>query len=110
MAKPHHLKNAPIREALIDFRVTPKSGLTFEQLQADIEGKFVGYQTKGAIFQQIFAVRMDVEAQSHGTSHDSRKVGLRLHSADERYVAQCQIEGFTLSRLPPYEDWNHLIA
>lgn len=110
MAKPHHLKNAPIREALIDLRVTPKPGLTFEQLQAAVEGKFAGYHDRGAILQQIFEVRVDTEAQSHGTSHNSRTVGLRLHSVDERYVLQCQIQGFTLSRLPPYEDWNHLVA
>lgn len=110
MAKPHHLNNAPIREALIDLRVTPKSGLTFDELQAAIAGEFAGYHDKGPIFQQILAVRVDMDTQSHGTSHDSRKVGLRLHSADERYVVQCQIQGFTLSRLPPYEDWNHLVA
>jgi uncharacterized protein (TIGR04255 family) len=34
---------------------------------------------------------------------------LRLHSADEKYVAQFRLAGFTLSRLPPYEKWGNLL-
>jgi len=37
-------------------------------------------------------------------------IGVRLHSADEKYVAQLTTEGFTLSRLAPYESWESLIA
>lgn len=110
MAKQRHLNNAPIKEALIDFRVTPEAGLTFDKLQAAIGGKFTGYHEKGPILQQMFAVRVDVTAQSHEASHNSQMVGMRFHSADERYVLQCQVHGFTLSRLTPYEDWDHLVA
>jgi uncharacterized protein (TIGR04255 family) len=37
-------------------------------------------------------------------------LGTRLHSPDSKYVAQLTIEGFTLSRLAPYETWEKLEA
>jgi uncharacterized protein (TIGR04255 family) len=40
---------------------------------------------------------------------ESAHVGLRLHSADEKYVVQFRVAGFTLSRLPPYEKWGSLL-
>lgn len=110
MAKQRHLNNAPIKEALIDFRVRPGAGLTFDKLQAAIGGRFTGYYDKGPISQQMFAVRVDMAAQSHEASHNSQMIGVRLHSTDERYVLQCQVHGFTLSRLAPYQDWGRLVA
>jgi uncharacterized protein (TIGR04255 family) len=109
MAKQRHLSNAPIKEALIDLRVTPREGLTFDQLQSALEGRFAGYHDKGQILEQHFELRVDGVASNSGASLNSRKVGVRLHSADERHVAQCQIQGFTLSRLTPYEDWDRLV-
>jgi uncharacterized protein (TIGR04255 family) len=44
------------------------------------------------------------------TIAEAAQIGLRLHSQDERYVAQCRLAGFTLSRLPPYENWETLLA
>ena len=44
------------------------------------------------------------------TTAAAAQVGLRLHSQDEKYVVQCRLSGFTLSRLPPYEKWPNLIA
>ncbi len=37
-------------------------------------------------------------------------LGTRFHSNDEKYVAQFSIEGFTLSRLAPYETWGALLS
>jgi uncharacterized protein (TIGR04255 family) len=36
-------------------------------------------------------------------------IGIRLNSLNEKYVAQFSTEGFTLSRLEPYESWEELI-
>ncbi len=33
-----------------------------------------------------------------------------MHSTDEKWVAQCRLAGFTLSRLPPYEEWEALVT
>ena len=38
----------------------------------------------------------------------TQELGFRFHSMDEKFVAQFQHQGFTLSRLAPYTDWMHL--
>lgn len=35
---------------------------------------------------------------------------VRLHSEDEKYVAQVRVKGFTLSRLAPYKTWPSLVG
>lgn len=36
--------------------------------------------------------------------------GIILHSADEKWVAQFRLDGFTFSRLHPYTNWDELRA
>jgi uncharacterized protein (TIGR04255 family) len=108
MAKPRHLEHAPITEALIDIKVTPRDGLTFTGLQKAIGAADSSYYVKNPISEGTFALTLAPEGNPQTTA-DSAQVGLRLHSADEKYVAQFRLAGFTLSRLPPYEKWENLI-
>ena len=108
MAKQRHLPHAPITEALIDIQVTPREGLTFAGLKNAIEAVNSGYYIKNPISEGTFAFTLAPEGKPQ-TAAESAQVGLRLHSADEKYVAQCRIAGFTLSRLPPYEAWPNLL-
>lgn len=109
MAKQRHLPHAPITEALIDLRVTPREGLTFAELKSSINSADFGYYLKGPISFGTFGFTLAPDGQP-STTTESSQVGLRLHSNDERYVAQFTISGFTLSRLPPYETWENLLA
>lgn len=109
MAKQRHLANAPITEALIDFRVTHREGLTFAELKSAIDSIDIGYYVKGPISEGTFGFMLAPDGQPSSTT-ESSQVGLRLHSNDEKYVAQFTIDGFTLSRLPPYETWENLVA
>ena len=109
MAKPRHLPHAPITEALIDFRVSHREGLTFAELKSAIDSIDVGYYVKGPISVGSFGFTLAPDGQP-STTTESSQVGLRLHSNDEKYVAQFTIAGFTLSRLPPYETWENLLA
>lgn len=108
MARQRHLARAPITEALIDLRVSPREGLTFEQLTAAFGALDFGYYAKNPITQGTFAFKLPPDGHPAETLAESAQVGLRLHSEDERYVAQCALTGFTLSRLPPYENWERL--
>ena len=108
MAKQRHLQHAPITEALIDIKVTPQDGLTFAGLKSAIEAADSGYYVKNPISEGTFAFTLAPEGKPQ-TASESVQVGLRLHSADEKYVAQFRIAGFTLSRLPPYEKWENLL-
>ena len=109
MAKQRHLPHAPITEALIDFRVTHREGLTFTELKSAIDSIDIGYYVKGPISEGTFGFMLAPDGQP-STTTESSQVGLRLHSNDEKYVAQFTIAGFTLSRLPPYETWENLLA
>ena len=108
MAKQRHLRNAPVTEALIDIQVTPREGLTFAELKDAIEAANSGYYVKSPISEGTFAFTLAPEGKPQ-TAAESAQVGLRLHSADEKYVAQFRLTGFTLSRLPPYEKWENLV-
>ena len=108
MAKQRHLPHAPITEALIDIQVTPRDGLTFAGLKNAIEAADSGYYVKNPISEGTFAFTLAPEGKPQ-TAAESAQVGLRLHSADEKYVAQFRLAGFTLSRLPPYEKWENLL-
>lgn len=108
MARQRHLRNAPITEALIDIQVTPREGLTFTQLKSAIDGSDFGYYVKSPISEGTFSFTLASDGQP-STAAESEQIGLRLHSADEKYVAQFRLTGFTLSRLRPYETWENLL-
>ena len=110
MAEYPHLDNAPITEALIDLRVTASAELSIESLQQSLETADFGYFIKGPISQGSVEFTMLPDGTLPATKSLAAKVGFRLHSADERYVALWQLNGFTLSRLPPYENWDTLLT
>lgn len=109
MARQRHLPRAPITEALVDLRVVPRDGLTFSGLQESIGAPEFGYYVKSPILEGTFGFMLTADGKQPQTTAESAQIGLRLHSHDEKYVAQCGLSGFTLSRLPPYEKWNNLI-
>lgn len=111
MTEVRHLPNAPITEALIDFQIEARLGLTFAQLGAALTVLDFGYYLKNPISQGLIAFRFKMGAtgpEPNPEASQHEQIGLRLHSSDEKYVAQFRVNGFTLSRLPPYEDWETL--
>ena len=109
MARQRHLPHAPITEALIDIQVIRRDDLTFAGLRSALDGADFGYYVKNPISEGTFSFSLTPEGQPPKTASEAAQVGLRLHSADEKHVAQCRLGGFTLSRLPPYETWENLI-
>lgn len=109
MARQRHLPHAPITEALIDIQVVPRDGLTFAGLQESISAPEFGYYVKNPISEGTFGFMLTSNGTQPQTTAQAVQIGLRLHSHDEKYVAQCRLSGFTLSRLPPYEEWPNLI-
>ncbi|MGH8607627.1 MAG: TIGR04255 family protein [Gammaproteobacteria bacterium] len=106
MARQRHLPHAPITEALIDIHVEPRHDLTFAGLQETIGAPEFGYYVKNPISQGTFAFKLTSDSEQPQTTAEASQIGLRLHSDDEKYVAQCRLSGFTLSRLRPYEEWS----
>jgi len=111
MATPEHLNHAPITEAVIDLRIETPTGITFEAFERLLEGhNNLGYVKKSRIMTGAFGFALKADESVQPLAERSRRIGVRLHSPDEKYVGQLSLEGFTLSRLQPYESWDNLIA
>lgn len=95
MAIPRHLNHAPITEALIDIHVEHRDDLSFSALQDIFSSSDFGYYFKNPISQGTFAFRFTSDGQQPETTVEAAHIGLRLHSDDEKYVAQFRLAGFT---------------
>lgn len=108
-----HLDHAPITEALIDLRVRVPPSTTKEVLDA-VQPETFGYYKKGPIIRGSFGFQISANTGEEPLAKSllgaTSIIGVRLHSLDEHHVAQFSIEGFTLSRLEPYDSWEALIA
>lgn len=111
MAQIQPLARAPIIEALIDLRVHVPDGTSVEHLEKSLEGRELGYKKVGPILRGSFGIAINLQETPplRQMPNQTTIIGVRLHSADEKYVAQFTTEGFTLSRLTPYESWDALI-
>ena len=102
------LERTPIREALIDFRVNLGTGSVLEALEALAHSLREDFPTQDLIHQFHGQIRFDpdgvVAEQPQGGLH-----GHRLVSADGLDVAQVRYDGFTFSRLAPYESWVQML-
>jgi len=107
-----HFDKAPIAEALMSINVEPLDDehllrlLTVEQtLQSD-------YPNMEPLNQLQIEVGFSVQASgvSHQTSHKGEAFGYKFASADKRQLAVLRRDGFSFSRLPPYERWESFKA
>jgi len=106
MIEIRHLDNAPIVEAVIDFRVnipTELSAQIFSSFGSDFTSKYPKKEslTSGQIEFQIEAGKPVVKSNV-----DQGIQGYIYKSADGKDVAQFRIDGFTFSRLHPYTSWD----
>lgn len=109
MAEPRHLNNAPIVEALIDVRAELPAGSRFENLDA-----FYGHVQDTYSIREVrtpWAARVQFSNDAP-TVHTERTGpdGLILRTADRRRAVQARLDGFSASRLKPYENWAALRA
>ena len=103
MAKPRHLKNAPITEAIIDLRVQPAHTASANVGPTLTDRLGERYAFKGPL--RIGQINFNPEFEP---TVATQMAGFRFHSAGEKFVAQFQQQGFTLSRLAPYTSWEEL--
>lgn len=102
-AKPSHLPQAPIVEALLDFRVARGEDVTLDLL-ASIGNALPEYPVKKT--RRLMTGQLDVSdvGQPRATA-DSQIDGYRFETRDGLRVLQPQLDGFTFSWLKPYKDW-----
>jgi len=105
MAAKKHLKNAPIKEAIIDFRVSFDESILIDSLQDKLSDIADDYPTVEPL------KRGKIELHTSGEELSSKTINEGVYSLkfihkEGKYIAQFQKDGFALSRLDPYEDWE----
>jgi uncharacterized protein (TIGR04255 family) len=106
VAKPRrHLNNAPIREAVIDIAISPKVDL--QTITAVTDALVPPFEKRSDIWEATVGFQFN-QAGAHTQKGRSSKVGVRFDSVQPPHVLQYRTNGFTFSRLTPYEDWSHV--
>jgi uncharacterized protein (TIGR04255 family) len=103
-----HLRNAPIREALIDFRARARIPWDAETLRSALQPKLPDYPTVVVQNSMIVGFMVKPHSATAETKHEQSWKGLQFRSSDGIRVARFDRDGFTFSRLAPYQDWNDL--
>jgi uncharacterized protein (TIGR04255 family) len=100
---PHYSK-APITEAIVDIRTEQPSALRFDDLQAVAKrlNEYTLAETRN-LTQAVFQVGSPPQA-----SAQERPWALVFRNGNNTQVLQVRLDGFTFSRLKPYEDFEHL--
>lgn len=109
MAKQRHLKNAPITEALFDFRVKARSDLAVDDLKnahEELKSEFPKMDERRAF---VFEAHSDLSTAGTTAQHkDLGVAGYRFASSDALSFAQFSLDGLTFNRLKPYTSWEDL--
>ncbi len=108
MAKPRaHLRNAPIVEAIIDFRVLPRADIGAEAF-AEIASA-IGYPYIRTNLLQSVEARFGL---NHGewTGSPPIQSAIGWVYTKDGAVGQFRVDGFTFSKLEPYTDWKQVFS
>lgn len=105
MVNPRYLKHAPIKEALIDIRVTLSNDLESEALDSKYDCFSDNYPKREVL--KLSAINLNFEeGQAVTTPIDQGLNSYRYTSNDEKQIVQFRKDGFTFSRLEPYQTWE----
>jgi uncharacterized protein (TIGR04255 family) len=108
MAQVRHLKNAPILEALVDFRVTLPKNFDVEQFKALASAVGDRYPIVEAMHRYETSVTFQPGKPPDTHMEELHPRGYVFRSPDRLTAAQFRMDGFTYNRLPPYTSWDEL--
>jgi uncharacterized protein (TIGR04255 family) len=95
---------APITEAVMDIRVQPRDGLTVDELRALSKGAGEEFSQSNERFQVATRITPGPLATTQTTT--PIKVGFEFRNAASDKVIQAQLDGWSFSKLAPYESWE----
>lgn len=101
-------ERAPIIEALIDIRVTPRDGLDASDLKLFSEKWPERFPTCQLQLQS--EIKLDATDGTMALESNSGTLGYAFFNSGNDKVVQVQTGGFSFSKLTPYQGWNHLLA
>lgn len=102
-----HYTQAPITEALIDIRVKALSGVSSTDLASLQAREGSAYPKKKGLYSASLEVG-DADEPGGGITTEATKShrGWAFVSEDKLHVWQARTDGFSFSRLAPYESWE----
>ncbi|MFM2430785.1 MAG: hypothetical protein RLZZ511_1998 [Cyanobacteriota bacterium] len=103
MTERRHYSKAPIREAIIDFRVVLPDYITLKNLYdlfPKINADYPQQESSWLLQSQVTA------GPSIGTSTNQTQTGYVYTSSDRRQVLNAGLAGFTFSQMEPYDRWE----
>ena len=109
MIEKRHLTHAPIKEALIDIQVALAQKVTAELLNSEYSQIATDYPKHETLQRGEFGLHRN-ERQPTKVTIGQSVVGYRYTSEDKRRVVQFRMDGFTFSRLEPYDTWEEMKA
>jgi uncharacterized protein (TIGR04255 family) len=100
-----YYEQAPIIEALIDFRVELPVSATLQLLESvyDIIKRQYPVKANRVNVRSVLSVGSEI-----GASTDQTVMGFAFTSEDGKQIFQARRDGFTFSRLRPYAGWREL--
>jgi uncharacterized protein (TIGR04255 family) len=102
-----HLPNAPIVEAIVDFRVLPREQVTSDTF-SDLRSS-IGEEYSRNTAMQAIGARFGIENGHFVNAVDMpTTVGWRYQSGTE--IAQFRLNGFTFSKIAPYTTWEEVFG
>ena len=108
MVTQEHLNNAPIVEAIVDIRVKlpPKTDIA----KLEFKGESISSQYPKKKKRIKFEGKFDIREGELPKYKDTPAYidGYIYETEDEKHVVQTRLDGFTFSRLKPYQTWENL--
>ncbi len=104
MTKYPHLKNAPIKEALIDIQVELPDSVDLEEIEAYQEKLGGRYPSKKKSFRAVIQFLPNQPPRAT----ENMLIGWKFRNKDSDKIAQARLDGFTFSQLTPYRNWESL--
>lgn len=104
-----HLTNAPIAEAVVEIRVRlprPAVEVDFNAFRDRLKDPFPKAQSIRFVASHI-QFGSDAKLENDVSTG---LIGVRLDDPEGRWVVQAKSDGLAVSRLPPYESWDSLVA
>ncbi|MDB5051924.1 MAG: hypothetical protein JWO30_4995 [Fibrobacteres bacterium] len=104
------LTNAPIREALIDFRFQLPNDFNFEKFDRAYTNFKKDFPKREALNESLGKFEIGPKGLVSSAASTIKPIGFLYKSKDDLSVVQYKTNGFTYNRLKPYIDWTHLVS
>lgn len=107
MIAPRHLARAPIKEGIIELRITSENPITAEILDSKYAAFSARYPKKETL--KTGGWKISIAGDKAISEQISKnEIGFRYTSSDGRNIVQFRTNGFSFSRLEPYQTWEDM--